>query len=123
MKHAFLFFACLTLSLFAFAQSNVFGNEDHIKITAAKDTLHFSFKDKSFTLKNINDLDSCLKKNLPETAHPDVDLETFTGMTPEYHRAIIVIMDKYRLPVVSERAVSSGSGKLVGSVRMATYDH
>jgi hypothetical protein len=122
MKHALLLFASLPLSLFAFAQSNPFGNEDHIKITTTKDTLHLSFKDKSFTLKNINDLDSCLKKNIPETTHPDVDLEIFTDMTPEYHRSIIVIMDKYRLPVVSERT-SSGNGKIAGSVRRAVYDH
>jgi len=119
MKHAFLVFTCIIYSFLAFAQSNVFGNEDHIKITAAKDTLHISFKDKSFTLKSINDLDSCLKKNIPETAHPDVDLETFADMTPEHHRAIIVIMDKYRLPVVSERTLSSGAG----FVRRAAYDH
>jgi len=122
MKHALLFLACLPLSLFAFAQSSVFGNEDHIKITATKDTLHISFKDKSFTLKNINDLDSCLKNNISETTHPGVDLETFTDMTPQYHRAIIVIMDKYRLPVVSERTFS-GNGKIAGSVRRAVYDH
>jgi hypothetical protein len=123
MKHALLFLASLPLSIFAFAQSNPFGKEDHIKLTAAKDTLRLSFKDKLFTLKNMNDLDSCLKKNIPERTHPDVDLETFADMTPEYHRAIIVIMDKYRLPVVSERTFSSGNGKIAGSVRAAAYDH
>jgi hypothetical protein len=112
MKHALLVFACLTLSLFTFAQSNALGNEDHIKITATKDTLNLIFKDRSFTLKSTNDLDSCLKKNVPETAHPDVDLETFTGIPPEEHRAIMIIMDKYRLPVVSERSLSSGAGKI-----------
>ena len=109
MKHALLFFACLTLSFFTFAQSKAFGNEDHIKITATKDTLHLDFKDKSFTLKSINDLDSCLKRNISEMTLPVVDLETFTDITPENHRAIIVIMDKNRLPVVSERSISSGA--------------
>jgi hypothetical protein len=52
MKHALLFFVCLPLSLVAFTQSNPFDNEDHIKITVAKDTLHISFKNKSFTLNN-----------------------------------------------------------------------
>jgi hypothetical protein len=123
MKHALLFLASLPLSIFAFAQSNPFGKEDHIKITVAKDTLHISFKDKSFTLKNINDLDSCLKKNTSEMTLPEVDLETFTDITPEDHRSIIVIMDKYRLPVVSERTFSSGNGKIAGSVKRAVYDH
>lgn len=68
----------------------------------------------------IQDLDSCLKKNLPDMNLAVVDLETFTGMTPEYHRAIIVITAKYCLPVVSERTVSSGSGKLASSLRMVT---
>ena len=123
MKHVLLFLASLPLSIFAFAQSNPFGNEDHIKITATKDTLHLSFKDKSFTLKNISDLDSCLKKNISETAHPDVDLEIFADMTPEDHRAIIIIMDKYRLPVVSERTLSSGNGKIARFVKGAVNDH
>ncbi len=108
MKHALLFFVSLTLSLLAFAQSNAFDNQDHIKITAAKDTLHISFKNKSLTLNNIHDLDSCLKMNIIETTLPVVDLETFADMTPENHRAIIVILDKYRVPVASERVVSSG---------------
>jgi hypothetical protein len=123
MKHALLFFVCQPLSIFAFAQSNPLSNEDHIKITVGKDTLRISFKDKLFTLNNTHDLDSCLKKNIPETIHPDVDLETFADMTPEEHRAIIIIMDKYRLPVVSERTFSSGNGKLAGAVRIAKYDH
>ena len=122
MKHALLFLASLPLSIFAFAQSNPFSKEDHIKITATKDTLHLSFKDKSFTLRNINDLDSCLKKNISGTAHPDVDLVTFSDMTPEDHRAIIIIMDKYRLPVVSDRTVSSGNGKVATFARAAD-DH
>jgi hypothetical protein len=122
MKHALLVFACLTLSLFTFAQSNAFGNEVHIKITATKDTLYLSFKDKSFTLKSTNDLDSYLKKNIPEMANPDVDLETLIDITPEYYRAIIVIMDKYRFPVVSERSIPSGNGT-VRWVKMATDNH
>lgn len=117
MKHVFLFFFSLSLSFLAFAQSNVFGNEEHIKITAAKDTLHISFKDTSLRLNDIHDLDSCLKMNLPMITGPVVDLETFTNMTPEYHRAIIVILDKYRVPVVSEKQLSSGPGKLMVSFR------
>jgi hypothetical protein len=42
---------------------------------------------------------------------PVIDLETFADMTAEYHRAIIVLLDKYRCPVISERIVSSGGGK------------
>ena len=118
MKQVLLLIACLPLSLFASAQSNCFGNEDHIKITAAKDTLHISFKNKSFTLHNTHDLDSCLKNNIPDMTLPVVDLETFGDITAEYHRAIIVIMDKYRLPVVSERSFSAGKGKIAAfSVR------
>jgi hypothetical protein len=112
MKHALLFLASLALSIFAFAQSNPFGKEDHIKITVAKDSLRISFKSKSFMLNSIHDLDSCLKKNISEMTLPEVDLETFTDITPEDHRAIIIIMDKYRLPVVSDRATSSGNGNL-----------
>jgi hypothetical protein len=123
MKHTLLFFAGLTLSLFASAQAGSFDNQDHIKIRAAKDTLHINFKDKSFTLNNIHDLDSCLKKNIPEMTLPVIDLETFADMTPEYHRAIIVLLDKYRCPVVSERIVSSGAGKLKTQVRMMDNNH
>jgi hypothetical protein len=125
MKHALFFFFSLTLSLFAFAQSNAFDKEDHIKITAAIDSLHVSFKSKSFTLNNIHDLDSCLKKNIPEMTSPVVDLETYSGMTLENHRAIIIILDKYLCPVVSERTSSSGNGKPKFSMRMdtATYSH
>jgi hypothetical protein len=74
MKHALLFLVSLTLSLLAFAQSNAFDNQDHIKIAVAKDTLHVSFKSKSFTFNNIHDLDSCLKKSIPEMMLPVVDL-------------------------------------------------
>jgi hypothetical protein len=123
MKHALLFFAGLLLSFLAFAQSNVFGNEDHIKITAAKDTLHISFKDKSLRLNDIHDLDSCLKMSLPMMPVPVVDLETFTGMTPEYHRAIIVVLDKYRIPVVSEKAFSAGPVKLMAFRRADSISH
>jgi hypothetical protein len=123
MKHALLFLASLPLSIFAFAQSNLFGKEDHLKITVAKDSLRISFKSKSFTLNSIHDLDSCLKKNISEMTLPEVDLETFTDITPEDHRAIIIIMDKYRLPVMSERTFSSGNGKIAGFVRRAVYDH
>jgi hypothetical protein len=118
MKHVLFFFASLTLSLFASAQASSFDNQDHIKITAAKDTLHISFKDKSYTLGNIQALDSCLKKNIPEMTLPVVDLKTFADMTPEYHRAIIVILDKYRCPVVSERIASSEAGKFKVQARM-----
>jgi hypothetical protein len=130
MKHALFFFAGLTLSLFASAQvssgsaqASSFDGQDHIKITAAKDTLHINFKDKSFTLNNIRDLDSCLKKNIPEMTLPVIDLETFADMTPEYHRAIIIILDKYRCPVVSERIVSSGAGKFKVQARMIDDTH
>ena len=60
-----------------------FANEDHLKITVGKDTLHVSFKNKSFMLNNVHDLDSYLKKNSMEMSPPVVDLETFNGMTPE----------------------------------------
>jgi len=120
MKHAFLVLACLPLSVFAFGQSNPFGNEDHIKITAVKDTLRISWKSKSFILSSIQDLDSCLKRNIPELTRPVADLETFSDMTAEDHRSIIIVMDKYRLPVVSERTLSSGKG---ASVKMAKYDN
>jgi hypothetical protein len=50
---------------------------------------------------------------------PVVDLETFTDITPENHRAIIAIMDKNRLPVVSERSISSGAGKIAVFSRRA----
>jgi hypothetical protein len=123
MKHVLLFFASLTISLLACAQSNAFDNEDHIKITALKDTLHVSFKNKSFTLNNVHDLDSCLKKNIPEMTLPVVDLETFADMTSEYHRAIIVILDKYRVPVESEKTVSSRGGKLMLNMRMIDDTH
>lgn len=119
MKQILFFFSFLSLSIFAFSQSTT---ADHIKIVAAKDTLQITFKSKSFTLNNIRDLDSCLKKNIPEMSLPVVDLETIGEMTPEDHRAIIVIMDKYRLPVVSERSISSGTGKVSSVVRKA-YDH
>jgi len=108
LKHSLLVFASLILSLLTFAQSNAFDNPDHIKIAVAKDTLHISFKSKSFTFNNIQDLDSCLKKNIPEMTLPVVDLETFSDMTPEDHRALIVIFDKYRVPIASQRVVSSG---------------
>jgi hypothetical protein len=108
MKHSLLLLAGLIISLLAFAQSNAFDNPDHIKITVAKDTLQISFKSKSFTFNNVHDLDSCLKKNIPEMTLPVVDLEIFTSMTPEDHRAIVAILDKYRVPVASERVVSSG---------------
>jgi hypothetical protein len=123
MKHALLVLLCVPLSIFTFAQSNPFGQEDHIKITATKDSLHISFKSKSFRLNNIRDLDSCLKINIPGMTRPVVDLETSPDMTFEDHRTIIVITDKYRLPVVSERTFSSGKGKLAGALKTAKYDH
>ena len=79
--------------------------------------LHISFRNKSFTLHNTQDLDSCLKNKLPNMTLPVVDLETFADMSPEYRRAIIVIMDKYRLPVVSERDASSGNRKFGAAVK------
>jgi hypothetical protein len=123
MKHALLFFTCLGLFLVAFDQSNAFDKEDHIKITAAIDSLHVRFKSKSFTLNSIHDLDSCLKKHIPEMTSPVVDLETYSGMTLENHRAIIILLDKYLCPVVSEGTFSSGNGKPKISMRMDTATH
>ena len=111
MKQALLLFSCLSLSVFSFAQVNSPG-QDHIKIIVAKDSLHVSFKNKSFKLNNIQDLDGWLKENISETSSPDVDLESSIELTPENHRAIIIIMDKYRCPVVSERMISDGKPKI-----------
>ena len=121
MKKALALFSCLILSILSFAQINSSDNQDHIKIIVAKDSLHISFKGKSFKLNNIRDLDSCLKKNIAYMASPDVDLESFIELTPENHRAIIVIMDKYRCPVVSERMVSDGKPKIAGAVKTAVW--
>lgn len=67
MKQALLLFSSLILSIFSFAQINSPG-QDHIKIIVAKDSLHVSFKSKSFKLKNIQDLDGWLKQNITETS-------------------------------------------------------
>lgn len=124
MKQAFLFLPGLFLSLLTFAQTSPNGNsEDHIKIVAANDSLIVHFKNKSFKLNKIQELDSCLKNNLPEMTLPVVDLEVNTDLSSQNHRALIIITDKYRLPVVSERTFSSGNGKLAGSVRRDAYDH
>jgi hypothetical protein len=116
MKQALFLFFCLIASVFSFAQINSPG-QDHIKIIVAKDSLHVSFKNKSFKLNNIQDLDGWLKQHIMETSFPEADLEFFIELTPENHRAIIVIMDKYRCPVVSERMVSDGKPKIAGAVR------
>jgi len=54
---------------------------------------------------------------------PVVDLENFADMTPEYHRAIIIILDKYRVPLASERVVSSGGGKFMAWARKVDDPH
>lgn len=122
MKNVILFFASLAISIFSFAQMTS-DDQDHIKITAASDSLNVRFKDQLFKLRSIQDLDSCLKKNLPGMKLPVVELETYADLTAINHRAIIIIMDKYRLPVVSERTFSSGNGKVASFVKRAVYDH
>jgi hypothetical protein len=107
MKNVILFFASLTISIFSFAQTTA-DDQDHIKITAANDSLNVRLKDQLFRLRNIHDLDSCLKKNLPGLKLPVVELETYTDLTAINHRAIIVLLDQYRCPVVSERTISDG---------------
>jgi len=114
MKKALVLFSSLILSILSFAQIKPIDNQDHIKIIVAKDSLHVSFKNKSFKLNNIQDLDNWLKQNITETSPPDVDLESFIELTPQNHRAIIFIMDKYRCPVVSDRMVSDGKPKAAG---------
>ena len=110
MKSLILLFASLTISIFSFAQTTS-DDQDHIKITAANDSLNVRFKDQLFELRNIRDLDSCLKKNLPGMKLPAVELETYTDLTAINHRAIIVVLDQYRLPVVNERTISDGKPK------------
>ena len=110
MKNVILFFASLAISIFSFAQT-ISDDQDHIKITAANDSLNVRFKDQLFKLRNIQDLDSCLKKNLPGMKLPVVELETYTDLTAINHRAIIVVLDQYRLPVMSERTISDGKPK------------
>ncbi len=117
MKQTILLFSCLVLSIVSFAQINSTDNPDHIKIIVAKDSLHVSFKNKSFKLNKIQDLDGWLRQNVTPMSSPDVDLESFIELTPESHRAIIVIMDKYLCPVVSERMVSDGKPKAASAVR------
>jgi len=60
MKNVILFFASLILSIFSFAQTTS-DDQDHIKITAANDSLNVRFKNQLFKLRNIQDLDSRLK--------------------------------------------------------------
>ena len=110
MKNVILFFASLAISIVSFAQTTS-DDQDHIKITAANDSLNVRFKDQLFKLRNIQDLDSCLKKNLPGMKLPVVELETYTDLTAINHRAIIVVLDQYRLPVMSERTISDGKPK------------
>ena len=115
MKNVILFFAGLAISIFSFAQTTS-DDQDHIKITAANDSLTVRLKNQLFKLPNIQDLDSCLKKNLPGMKLPVVEVETYTDLTAINHRAIIVIMDKYRCPVVSERTISDGKPKIARAV-------
>lgn len=117
MKQAILLSSCLILSILSFSQINSTDNQDHIKVIVAKDSVHVSFKNKSFKLNNIQDLDGWLKQNITERSSPDVYLESFIELTPENHRAIIIIMDKYRCPIVSERMVSDGKPKISGVIR------
>jgi len=121
MKHALLVLAVLPLSILSSAQSS--DGQDHIKLTAANDSLNIQLKNQSFKLKNIQELDSCLKNNLPGTTVPVIDLEAYSSLTPQNHRAIIVIMDKYRIPVASERTLPSGKGKPAVSLRKAVDEH
>jgi len=81
MKNVILFFASLTISIFSFAQTT------------------------------SDDQDSCLKKNLPVMKLPVVELETYTDLTAINHRAIIVLLDQYRCPVVRETTISDGKSK------------
>lgn len=122
MKQILLLFSCLTLSILSFAQINAADDPDHIKIIVGKDSVHVNFKDKSFKLNNIQDLDSWLKQNIAGMIPPDVDLVSYyIELTPQKHREIIVITDKYRCPVVSEKTVSDGKPKTAGSIRRASF--
>ena len=106
MKRSLLLFSCLILSLFSLAQA--YDNSDHLKIIVSKDSVHVGFKDKLIRLNSIQDLDSFLKNNMSEMTSPVVDLEAHGELTSQEHRAIIVIMDKYLIPVVSEKTVPDG---------------
>ena len=122
MKHAILSFSCLILSLLTFAQVDSVDNPDHIKIILSADSIHISFKDKTFKLNTIQDLDSWLKENIAGMIPPDVDLVSYIELTPQKHRDIIVITDKYRCPVVSEKTVSDGRLKGPFSIRRSSTD-
>jgi len=117
MKKTLLLFSCLVLSILSFAQDHATDNPDHINIIIAKDSIHISFKDRSFKLNNLQDLDSWLNQNIPAMIPPDVDLVSYIELTPQKHRDLIVITDKYRCPVVSERMVSDGKLKVAGAIR------
>jgi|HubBroStandDraft_1064217.scaffolds.fasta_scaffold773839_1 hypothetical protein len=110
MKSIIILFASLTISTFSFAQTTS-DDQDHIKITAANDSLNVRLKNQLFKIRNIQDLDSCLKKNLPDMKLPVVELETYTDLTAINHRAIIVVLDQFRCPVVSETTISDGKPK------------
>ena len=116
MKQTLLLFSCLILSVLSFAQINPPDNEDHIKIIVAKDSVHVDFKNKSFKLNNIQELDSWLKQHIAGMIPPDVDLVSINELTPQKHREIIVITDKYRCPIVSERMLSDGKPKIATAV-------
>lgn len=116
MKQTLLLFASLILSILSFGQVDSVGNPDNIKIILAKDSVHISFKDRSFKLNDIQDLDSWLKQNITKMTPPDVDVVSYIELTPQKHRDIIVIMDKYRCPVVSEKMVSDGKPKIARSI-------
>ena len=121
MKQTLLLCACLIVSILSFAQINSVDDPDHIKITLRADSIHINFKDKSFKLNTIQDLDSWLKQNIAGMIPPDIDLVSYFELTPQKHRSIIVIMDKYRCPVVSEKTVSDGKPKIAASIRQASF--
>lgn len=122
MKHAILSFSCLILSLLTLAQVDSVDDPDHIKIILRADSLQISFKDKSFKLNTIQDLDSWLKQNIAGMIPPDVDVVSYIELTPQKHRDIIVITDKYRCPVVSEKSISEGRPKRAFSIRRISKD-
>ena len=120
MKYTLLFLAGLLASLLTFAQTSPARNSDHIRIIATNDSLTVRFKNKSFKLNKIQDLDSCLRNNLPDMTLPVVDLEADADLTAQNHCAIINVTDKYRIPVTSQLTISNG--KLTGSVKRVKFD-
>ena len=126
MKQVLLLFFCLMLSVLSFGQVRSADsldhikadNPDHITIVLKKDSVHIRFKDQSFKVNSIQDLDSWLKENIAKMTPPDVDLVSYIALTPQKHRELIIIMDKYRCPVVSEKTISDGKPKIAGAIRL-----